>query len=70
MKYLDGRHISSIQQPYSTPVKSDEATQLVYSREHRGDRDEEWVLAFRVSDGKEVARYNVRYIATIHWADE
>ena len=33
---------------------------------YHGDRDELWIIE-RDKDGKEVARHNTRFIATIEW---
>lgn len=48
-------------------LNADDNRTLTFQSQYRGDRDEEWVVE-RV-DGEEVARHNVRYIASIYFLD-
>jgi hypothetical protein len=41
---------------------------LRFSATHHGDHDEFWILAMK--DGKEIARYNPRFLESIIWAKE
>lgn len=43
--------------------------QLHLSATHHGDHDEFWILMSRKISGREISRYNVRYVKSIKWAD-
>lgn len=64
----DNRDIDII---YLTPdgsdiVKATTELRLVFHSEFMGDHQEEWVYRYNAA-GVEVARYNSRFIASIHW---
>lgn len=61
------KRVAQFQHPDSTPVTASDEQPLVFLREYMGDRTDEWILVMK--DGKEIARHNVRYIASIKWAE-
>lgn len=61
------KRVAQFQHPDSTPVTSTDEQQLVFFSEYMGDRTDEWILVMK--DGKEIARHNVRFIASIKWAE-
>lgn len=44
-----------------------EPPSYVFSATYHGDRDEFWILL--MVDGKEIMRWNARYIASIEWEE-
>lgn len=42
--------------------------ELTLSATHHGDRDEFWII--QTKDGKEIARYNTKYVESIVWEEE
>jgi sugar lactone lactonase YvrE len=74
-KEMHGKKIEQIRFPESMTegsididpyVCSSETSQLVLSVTYHGDHDEIWILEIR--EGREVARFNPRYVEMIVWA--
>jgi hypothetical protein len=67
---MHGKKIHSIYFPsdgINDPVckSCDEFGRLELSATYHGDHDEFWIL--RIKDGKEVARFNPRFVEFISW---
>lgn len=62
---LNGKKVKAIFLGDNTKITSDEDRRLTFSNTYHGDRDEHWVL--ESVKGKEIARHNCKYIATINW---
>ena len=56
---------SQIEAPY---YKDDNKKKLYYLTEYYGDHSENWVI--EENEGKEVARHNTKFIATIEWSEK
>lgn len=41
---------------------------MVTLKEFYGDHDEDWILLVDSGTGKEIERYNAKYLALIEWA--
>lgn len=51
---------------HTVEADADEERTLTYVSEYHGDHECEWVI--EKVDGEEVARHNIRFIASIRWA--
>ena len=51
-------------------IRANDGTILEMSATHHGDHDEFWIVEYRKIDGDfvEVARHNLRYVESFHWA--
>lgn len=49
-----------------TSITASDSVSLVFAATYHGDRDEFWIV--QSIDGKETARHNARFIASIEWA--
>ena len=68
-KEMDGKQIKGIWLNGDKSVMADskKGLTLELSATYHGDRDEFWVIGKQ--HGKEIQRYNCRYVATIHWLE-
>ena len=51
-------------------LQSIHGNQLHLSATHHGDHDEFWIVLSRKITGREISRFNPRYISSITWEDD
>ena len=69
-KLIDEITLPDSQEAAGQYLESGRGDQLHLSATHHGDHDEFWVVLSRRISGREVSRYNTRYLLSIKWADD
>lgn len=63
-----GRNVSRVVFPNGEILISNNVQQLTFEEEYMGDHSEHWIVqSVALALDREVSRYNVRHIQSIHW---
>lgn len=49
------------------PLTPSIGQEMAFECSYHGDRDEHWIVVRTVAAHTEIARFNVRYVRSIHW---